>query len=43
MKYIMQNSDSNYRQVIDTIINNRKKENSFEAYFISIKIITNCI
>ena len=26
MKYIMQNSDSNYRQVIDTIINNRKKE-----------------
>lgn len=26
MKYIIQNSDSNYRQVIDTIINNRKKE-----------------
>ncbi len=26
MKYIIQNSDSNYKQTIDTIINNRKKE-----------------
>ena len=33
MKYIMQNSDSNYRQVIDTIINNKKKK-----YLISLTV-----
>ena len=26
MRYILQNSNSNYSQVIDTIINNRKNE-----------------